>query len=1136
MRPLELTVAGLRSYRAATTVTFPDDWQLAAVVGLTGAGKSSLLEAIVYALFGSGTVPGASQPINLITDDAREMRVVLRFAIGPERFEIARIYRRGGNVQPVLKTAARTYSGAKEVEDAVTRLLGLRQEAFCSTVLLPQGQFAALLQAAAGAQKETLDAFFRLGEVTELSDRLVGAAATLASRRREVETVRDQLPPDLAADIRHAEQRLRDAEQQRDTADKLAEVVALHEKSAADAATRAETARRRAAELMKAAGDLNGVAVRAGRLVTLALEMASAERALTARADAASAAVRAARDALSALDAPGVEATAARVNTLLERIREASAARNRASSAAADGEHAHIELEQVRTDHGRLVQQRDRARIVHEHARALKDDASERFDGLRRHGDDAGRSANAAEAAEVRRAAAARDLELTRTVEGQARHQLVEAVAKLTSAEAETVIARMALQGAETAAAAASHRAEDLGRLRREVDERRSERDRVSAGLAASRLGLEEARITAGQAARAESEAEMRWRQAQAVGQEARREDSVAAAAVGCGPGDLCPVCARELPESFVPPAPSARARDAEVAEGRARDELASSHRAAARAEAELNRCTSEEASAADQLSAAEAMLVDAECLLAAEGGADWERVTAAADAARELLANARQADQVASNTLTEARADRGAIERNIEPLAVATQRAETALAAATTDRDKAADASERSRDAFVGAGGDGALAKARTDLAPATEALATTKSLLDAAETSAGNAEARLNSAERRAAALGAAADSAAAQVRRAEEAVTNAMAIIPVAARRGASDDPAATAEAAGRWVAERRTLIAEAERRRIEAEAAFDQARREGEDLRARRVAELERPLADATSAGTRLAATADVPSPAATLGPADLGAWAAAASGEIRRRAADRQREAEAADVDIDQARAAAHAACAEVGVERDRLDGWHAEMQREVGAAAETWRRATEVAERARALDAALAASAEHSRVLGLARDLCQGKESFANHVLVARRQGLIAEAAAILTELSNGRLTFAEDVAATFSVLDTGTGAVRDPRLLSGGEQFQASLALALGLVEIAARAGSRIECLFLDEGFGALDPASLDIALDALEAAARRGRRMVAVTHVDAVTARADQVLGVAGSESGSRAAWRGVELGTVA
>jgi exonuclease SbcC len=303
-----------------------------------------------------------------------------------------------------------------------------------------------------------------------------------------------------------------------------------------------------------------------------------------------------------------------------------------------------------------------------------------------------------------------------------------------------------------------------------------------------------------------------------------------------------------------------------------------------------------------------------------------------------------------------------------------------------------------------------------------------------------------------------------------------------------------------------------------------------------MRERRIAQLERPLTEARNAGARIAAIVELSPPATDLNPTALAAWATVSATETRKRIEDRQREAEVANAEVDRARAAARAACDELGVEPERLEGWRAEMQREVGAATEAWRHATGTAKRARDLDEALAASANQSRLLGLARELCQGRESFANHVLVARRQGLIAEAAAILTELSGGRLTFAEDVAATFSVLDTGTGSVRDPRLLSGGEQFQASLALALGLVEIAARAGSRIECLFLDEGFGALDAASLDIALDALESAARRGRSIVAVTHVDAVTARADQVLGVAGSESGSRAAWRSAEMGTTA
>ena len=78
MRPLTLRLEGLRSYRSAQVVDFTDR-HMVAIVGDTGAGKSSLLEALVYALFGSGTVRGASQPTNLITDDAREMRVVGAF-------------------------------------------------------------------------------------------------------------------------------------------------------------------------------------------------------------------------------------------------------------------------------------------------------------------------------------------------------------------------------------------------------------------------------------------------------------------------------------------------------------------------------------------------------------------------------------------------------------------------------------------------------------------------------------------------------------------------------------------------------------------------------------------------------------------------------------------------------------------------------------------------------------------------------------------------------------------------------------------------------------------------------------------------------------------------------------------------
>lgn len=1135
MRPLELTVTGLRSYRTTTPVTFPEDWRLAAVVGPTGAGKSSLLEAIVYALFGSGTVPGASQPTNLITDDSREMRVVFRFAVGRERFEIARTYRRVGNVPPVLKSNARTYSGVKEVDDAVTRLLGLRQEAFCSTVLLPQGQFATLLQAGGNVQKDTLDAFFRLGEVTELSGRLVGAAATLASQRREVEAVRSQLPADPAAETRQAERRLRQAEQRRDAADKLAEVVALHEKNASAAAARAEAARRRADDLVKAADALDKVAGRAGRLEALAIEITSAEEALLERTDVASAAVSAARENLGLLDAPGVEMTAARVDTLLDRIGEAAAAKDQATTAAADAEQAQGDLELTRAEHGRLAEQLERVRAEHERSHALEAKARERLDNLRDLAEDATRSAVAARNAEARRVAALEDLELAEAAELLARQQLTEAVAKLTTAENAATMAQRILADAEIEAATATGQAERLGQLRRDTDERRADRDRLVGLAATSRVRLEQARTLLDEATRAEIEAEVRWREAQVALHDARREDAAATAAAGCGPGDPCPVCAHELPPGFVPPAPATTTTGAELIEKTAHLELTSCRRVTARAEAELDACAREEADVATQLDAAQAQLSDAELVLSAEGGADWAHVTAAADAAREFHENARRADRASSEILTGARANLAATERSVQPLTAATQRAMAALVTATTGRDETADHSDRSRRAFAEAGGDDALATARTDLATATETLSTSKGRLDSAERSAANAKDRLGTAEQLAAARRASADSAATQNRRAAEAVVNAMTMVGAQAGLSAAGDAVVVAEAARLWVTQRRALIAEAKGRFVEAETALGRIRGEAAELQARRVAELQNPLADATNAGVRLAAVAELPSPLTTPGPAGLAAWATAATAETRNRAGDQQRDAHSAGAEVAAARVAARTACEDAGVDRDRLDGWHREMHQEVGAAREALREATRVAERARTLDAVLASTADRFRLLGLARELCQGKDSFANHVLVARRQGLIAESAAILTELSSGRLTFAEDIAATFSVLDTATEAVRDPRLLSGGEQFQASLALALGLVEIAARAGSQIECLFLDEGFGALDPASLDTALDALESAARRGRRIVAVTHVDAVTARADRVLGVTGSEAGSHAAWRGAEFGAV-
>src|SRR5262249_52767865 len=89
-----------------------------------------------------------------------------------------------------------------------------------------------------------------------------------------------------------------------------------------------------------------------------------------------------------------------------------------------------------------------------------------------------------------------------------------------------------------------------------------------------------------------------------------------------------------------------------------------------------------------------------------------------------------------------------------------------------------------------------------------------------------------------------------------------------------------------------------------------------------------------------------------------------------------------------------------------------------------------------------------------------------------------------------------------------FVVVDHANGDERRPvRTLSGGETFQASLALALSLADhlgaMAAAGTARLDALFLDEGFGTLDPESLDTVASTIEALGATGRMVGIVTHV---------------------------------
>jgi exonuclease SbcC len=101
-------------------------------------------------------------------------------------------------------------------------------------------------------------------------------------------------------------------------------------------------------------------------------------------------------------------------------------------------------------------------------------------------------------------------------------------------------------------------------------------------------------------------------------------------------------------------------------------------------------------------------------------------------------------------------------------------------------------------------------------------------------------------------------------------------------------------------------------------------------------------------------------------------------------------------------------------------------------------------------------------------------------------------------------------------------VLDQDMGdEIRTIYSLSGGESFLVSLALALGLASLSS-SRMNVESLFIDEGFGSLDPVTLNIAMDALERLHNQGRKVGVISHVQEMTERIPVQIKVSKQQSG--------------
>ncbi|GAA2765529.1 SMC family ATPase [Streptomyces paradoxus] len=229
MRLHRLAVTAFGPFGGTQTVDFDglSSAGLFLLHGPTGAGKTSVLDAVCYALYGSvpGARQGGGQGATLRSDHAApatRTEVTLDLTVAGRRLEVTRQppwerpKKRGtGTTLDKAQTWLREYdatAGAwkdlsrshQEIGEEITQLLGMSREQFCQVVLLPQGDFARFLRADAEARGKLLGRLFDTRRFADVEKRL-------AERRRATETqVRDG-DAELLADAHRMQQAAGDA-------------------------------------------------------------------------------------------------------------------------------------------------------------------------------------------------------------------------------------------------------------------------------------------------------------------------------------------------------------------------------------------------------------------------------------------------------------------------------------------------------------------------------------------------------------------------------------------------------------------------------------------------------------------------------------------------------------------------------------------------------------------------------------------------------------------------------------------------------------------------------------------------------------------------------------------------------------
>ena len=244
MKPISLTIEAFGPYRDSVTLDFNElqDHSMFLISGPTGAGKTSILDAMVYALYGepSGEVRKTDAIRSDFAEPQRMTRVDFSFAIGEAQYRVERlpkqlVAKKRGTGMREQNASATVYelkdgewkviaTSAAAIRDTIQRIIGFRKDQFLQVVLLPQGEFRKLLVASTSEREELLHTLFRTELYRRLQDALKAAYDEAKSGIEENVTKQTALLQSISHDeempiltIEHVRELLKHREPHRDT-------------------------------------------------------------------------------------------------------------------------------------------------------------------------------------------------------------------------------------------------------------------------------------------------------------------------------------------------------------------------------------------------------------------------------------------------------------------------------------------------------------------------------------------------------------------------------------------------------------------------------------------------------------------------------------------------------------------------------------------------------------------------------------------------------------------------------------------------------------------------------------------------------------------------------------------------------